>query len=188
MSTFDIIEIIGAAIGLVYICLEYKASYWLWVAGIGMSLFYVVVYAHWEFYAYMATNIYYVGANTYGLWAWKRSKEKQGEESPDRIKAAPKKLILPLLGIYLALNIAIYFLLTLTNSEVALADSFLTSLSIIAMWMMAKKYYHQWLPWIVVNISSVFIFFHTGMIPTGILYVFYSVVSIMGFFNWRRMS
>ncbi|MDL2296485.1 nicotinamide riboside transporter PnuC [Bacteroidales bacterium OttesenSCG-928-B11] len=188
MDTFLIIEIIGAIIGLTYIYLEYKASFWLWTAGILMSLFYTAVYAHAEFYAYMATNIYYIGANAYGLWMWKRSEQQQGDDVSDPIKPMPQKQILPVLGIYIVINVIVYFLLSLTDSTVVLQDTFLTSLSVVPMWMMAKKYYHQWLLWIVVNIASVFIFFYTNLIPTAILYIVYSVVSIMGFFNWRKMS
>lgn len=188
MTPYQIIEIIGILFGFTYLYLEYKASFWLWIAGVAMSLFYVIVYGHAGFYALMLTNVYYIGANLYGLWMWKKSKDMQTADSSDVIKPLPQKLIIPLIGVYIILNLIVYYALTFTDSTVPLEDAFLTSLGMVAMWMMAKKYYHQWLIWIVVNIASVFIFFRNGLPPTAILYIFYTIVSIMGYFNWRKMA
>ena len=74
MSIDLIIEIIGAVIGLTYLFLEYKANVWLWPVGILMSLFYVVIFFHGKFYADAVVYLYYIGANTYGMLKWTRSR------------------------------------------------------------------------------------------------------------------
>ncbi len=45
-------------------------------------------------------------------------------------------------------------LIEFTDSNVPWADSFTTALSIVAMWMLAKKYAEQWLVWILIDIVS----------------------------------
>lgn len=66
------LEILGASIGLLYLWFEYRASIWLWAAGIVMPAIYVFVYGHSGFYADMGINIYFLGASVYGWIMWRR--------------------------------------------------------------------------------------------------------------------
>ena len=192
MSTDLIIEIIGAVIGLIYLFLEYKASVWLWPVGIVMSLFYVGIFFHGKFYADAAVYLYYIGANTYGLLAWTRSRRRElpadsTDSSEIPITHTPKKQILPLAAIAIALWGLLYWILsTFTDSNVPLGDAFTTALSIVAMWMLAQKYLEQWMLWIVVNIVSTALYFWKGLYPTGILFIVYVIVAILGYFRWRK--
>ncbi len=56
----NLLEIIGTAVGLVYLYLEYRASAWLWVASIAMPAIYLVVYYRAGLYADFAISIYYI--------------------------------------------------------------------------------------------------------------------------------
>lgn len=192
MSADLIIEIIGALIGLTYLFLEYKANVWLWPVGILMSLFYVFIFFQGKFYADAAIYLYYIGANTYGWVVWTRSRRyaeiadaAQGDDMP--ITHVPAKQILPLTLVFVALWMALFWILsTFTDSAVPLGDAFTTSLSIVAMWMLAKKYLEQWILWIVVNIVSTILYFWKGLNPTGILFIVYVVVAILGYFRWKK--
>lgn len=192
MSADLIIEIIGAVIGLTYLFLEYKANVWLWPVGILMSLFYVVIFYHGKFYADAAIYLYYIGANTYGLAKWTRNRHNAltVEENSDEmtITHVPRKKILPLTLITIALWMVLYWILsTFTDSTVPLGDAFTTSLSIVAMWMLAQKYLEQWVLWIIVNIVSTILYFWKGLYPTGTLFIVYVIVAILGYFRWRKL-
>ncbi len=56
------LEIIGTLVGLLYLWLEYKASIYLWIAGIIMPAIYIFVYYNAGLYADFGINIYYLGA------------------------------------------------------------------------------------------------------------------------------
>lgn len=184
----DAIEIIGACIGLLYLYLEYKANVWLWPVGIVMSLFYVVIFFHGKFYADAAVYLYYIGANVYGLIAWRNSLRLQEEkQTVDRIIHTPKKQILPLALVSAALWLVIFFVLrSFTDSPVPWGDAFTTSLSIVAMWMLAQKQLEQWLLWVVVNAVSLCLYVWKGLYPTAVLYVVYTVVAVLGYFKWKK--
>ena len=191
MSIDIIIEIIGAVIGLTYLFLEYKANVWLWPVGILMSLFYVVIFFHGKFYADAAIYFYYIGANVYGLIQWTRSRKQTIEESGQTAELAithvPKKHILPLILVILALWMILYGILkTVTDSPVPFGDAFTTTVSIVAMWMLAQKYLEQWLLWILVNIVSTILYFWKGLYPTGVLFIVYVIVAVLGYFRWRK--
>ena len=192
MSTDLIIEIIGAAIGLIYLFLEYKANVWLWPAGIVMSLFYVVIFFHGKFYADAAVYLYYIGANTYGLLKWTQSKRQSltgdGNEAKElTITHVPANKILPIAATAIALWGLLYWILsTFTDSPIPLGDAFTTAFSIVAMWMLAQKYLEQWLLWIIVNVVSTALYFWKGLYPTAILFIVYVIVAVLGYFRWRN--
>jgi nicotinamide mononucleotide transporter len=183
----DILEIIGACIGLLYLVLEYKANVWLWPVGIVMSLFYVVIFFHGKFYADAAVYLYYIGANVYGLAAWLRSKDQSDMAAPVRIVHTPKRQILPLALVSVALWMIIFLVLrTFTDSPIPWGDAFTTSLSVVAMWMLAQKQLEQWLLWVVVNAVSLCLYVWKGLYPTSVLYVVYTVVAVLGYFKWKK--
>lgn len=184
-----ILEIIGALIGLVYIFLEYKANFWLWPVGILMSLFYVVIFFNGKFYADAAVNLYYIGANVYGLTVWLRHRFRQKGVVEDllSISKCPRKIIAVCLFVSVLLWVLIYVVLHFfTDSVVPVGDAFTTALSIVAMWLLAHKYIEQWLFWIVVEVVSVSLYIWKGLYPTAILYGVYTVVAVLGYFNWRK--
>lgn len=68
------------------------------------------------------------------------------------ITHTPLKRYLPLLLVFLAAFFGIaWILIRFTDSNVPWLDSFTTALSIIGMWMLARKYVEQWWAWIVVE-------------------------------------
>lgn len=177
-------EIVGALLGLLYLYYEYKANIKMWPTGILMSLFYVYVFFDAQFYAFAGINIYYIVAQVYGWYKWNKV---QDNEKP--ISHTPVRYYLPLSVVAAVLFLLIaLILLRLGDSPVAWGDSFITSLGIVAVWMLAHKYVEQWLPLIVANIASIFIFFYQGLYPTSILYVVYSIVSIFGYLNWLKLA
>lgn len=179
------IEIIGAVIGLLYLFFEYRASRWLWPVSVLMPLFYVWIFFQSKFYADMGINVYYFFASIYGWIRWNREKN-QGTGLP--ITHTPKRLMLPLTVIGLSLFALIALILhRYTDSPVVVGDSLTTALSILGMWMLAQKHVEQWWLWFVVNIISCGLYLWKGLYPTAALFAIYSVISVFGYYKWRRL-
>ncbi len=188
MDPATIIEYIGVAIGLAYLILEYKASFWLWPVGILMSLFYIVIFFQSKFYADAGIYTYYLGANLYGLIEWRRNSQKTSEKSIEMpITHTPKGKILPLTLIGLAIWAALWLLLShLTDSPVPFGDSFTTALSVVAMYLLAKKHIEHWWLWVIVNLVSTVLYAWKGLYPMASFFAFYTIIAAMGYFNWRK--
>lgn len=183
------VEIIGATVGLLYLYYEYKADIWMWPTGIIMSSFYTIVYIQATFYAFACINIYYIIVGIYGWIQWHRSRGVNGSDTTNIVIHAPTRLYLPILvAISVVFIILVYVLGNYTDSRVVYADSFVTALSIVAMVMLAKKYVEQWILVIIANFASVFIFFYLTMYPTSAMYLVYAVVSVFGYFNWKKIA
>ena len=159
------LEIAGVLIGLLYLYLEYRASSWLWIAGVIMPAIYIFVYYDAGLYADMGISIYYILASVYGLVIWIKERDRsnlanrrsdnqervgdtqylQSEENKNRdaegIQLLPGRYYLPIVVSIIILTVVIGFILErLTDSTVPWADGFTTAVSIVAMWMLAKKY------------------------------------------------
>lgn len=188
------LEIAGTAMGVLYLYWEYKASPWLWLASIAMPAIYLGVYYNAGLYADFAISIYYIIASVYGLMVWLRHcyhKLPDGEadgSSPLFISHVPTKEIFPLSVISLALVVILGLLLqNFTDSTVPWADAFTTALSIVALWMLARKYLEQWLVWIVVDAAYFFLYMYKDLWFTAALYLAYTVVAVFGYMKWKRM-
>lgn len=180
------LEIIGAVIGLIYLYLEYKANRWLWLFGVIMPMAYIVIFYQSKFYADMGINIYYLFASIWGWMVWTKKKKNSAETG--KIAHTPARRLVPLTLAGIAIFALIAFILVNhTDSQVPYGDAFTTALSIIAMWMLACKYIEQWWVWFVVNSVSCGLYFWKGLYYTGGLFAVYAVISIFGYFKWRRM-
>ncbi len=190
------LEIIGTLVGLLYLWLEYRASIYLWIAGIIMPAIYIFVYYDAGLYADFGINIYYLGAAIYGWMMWKygtflrqkllRKETAQQEELP--ITRMPLHYLLPLTSIFVVTFIGIaYILINFTDSNVPWLDSFTTALSIVGMWMLARKYVEQWWAWIAVDAVSTGLYIYKGLDFTAALYGLYTIIAIFGYFKWKKM-
>lgn len=181
------LEIIGTFVGLVYLWLEYKASIWLWIASIIMPAIYIFVYYEAGLYADFGINIYYLGAAVYGWFLWKYgNKSKEQKELP--ITCIPNKSWLKSLIVFIVTLIIIaWLLINYTDSNVPWWDAFTTALSIIGMWMLARKYLEQWWVWFVVDVISVGLYIYKELYFTAGLYGLYATIAIFGWLNWKKL-
>ena len=177
------LEIIGTLVGLLYLWLEYKASIYLWIAGIIMPAIYIFVYYNAGLYADFGINIYYLGAAIYGWMMWKygaflrRTILKKTAANIENPQQQPPATFAGIAWI----------LINFTDSNVPLLDSFTTALSIIGMWMLARKYVEQWWAWIGVDAVSAGLYVYKGLDFTAALYALYTIIAIFGYFKWKKM-
>lgn len=180
-----ILQIVGVALGLLYLWLEYKANIWLWVVGMLMPCVHCVLYYKSGLYADCAMQAYYIAAGLYGLAVWLLGHKRA--EKPLEISHTPWRLALPLVVIYGALHAAIYFILVrFTDSTVPFWDAMTTAMSMVAMWLLSRKYIEQWLVWLVVDAITVGLYIYKGIPFTAGLYTLYTALAVAGYLRWKR--
>ncbi len=185
------LDITTTVLGLAYIILEYKASLWMWLVGFLMQALGIVLYYQKGLYADCGMEFYYLSMTVYGYWRWVHSSPKLGEvrrgmNEPLPIRHFPKRLVLPWALLIATVWAVIYWLLvTFTNSNVPLADSFTTALSIVGIWALAHKYLEQWFIWIAVDIVTCILYYYKDIPFKASLYALYVIIAIAGYFKWR---
>lgn len=192
MSWSLILEIFGFCVGILYLWWEYHANRLVWVASIIMPAISMWIYFSKGIYADFAINIYYFLIAIYGYCAWTfggKTKDKNGkqqEELPITRLGLRTGLILTVIlaGLWLLLA---WVLLTFTDSTIPYWDAFTTALSIVAMWMLARKIAEQWLAWFVVDIVCVGLYIYKGLVLYPVLYAAYTLIALLGYRKWLRL-
>ncbi|MDE6295957.1 MAG: nicotinamide riboside transporter PnuC [Muribaculaceae bacterium] len=191
------IEIIGTLLGLLYLYLEYKVNPWLWIVGIIMPAVYIYVYYQAGLYADLGISVYYIIASVYGVFCWRAHRRKtdgiqqskEAEEEKQHITSIPRRMYIPVFVICVALTLLLGFVLErFTDSNVPWADGMTTSLSIVAMWMLARKYVEQWLVWIVADLGCGALYIYKELYFTAGLYILYAVIAVAGYRKWRLLK
>ena len=196
--TDNYIEIFGALTGILYVFLEIRQTIWLWPVGIITSGVYIWVFFTGKLYADMSLQGYYLIISLLG-WYWWAGREKgrsgQREKGRDDTENGGSLKVTRLdlrTGVILSVVFVLLFALLrlllarFTDSPVPGWDSFITSLSIIATWMLARKIYEHWFLWIVVNTAATILFSTRGLYPTVILYIVYGTMSFAGLKAWQK--
>jgi nicotinamide mononucleotide transporter len=157
----------------------------LWIFGFFASLLYIWVFYHSKLYAEISLQFYYLFVSVYGWISWQQKSETT-QSKVLQITTLSKNQYIPYflgtIGVFLIYYVVLRFL---TDSPVPVADSVVGSLSIIATWMLARKKIENWLVWILADAFACGLYFYKGLYPTAILFVVYTVMAVVGYFQWK---
>ena len=169
-------------------------------ADFGINIYYVVIavygYLHWTLSS-RRRRMRSASAQTVAEPADVSPDVSSVENDADRSDVAKSLPITRVNGVVMAgcgvaaflLWVAIYLILRyFTDSTVPVADAFTTALSIVGLWMMARKYVEQWLVWMVVDAVCVGLYIYKGIYFYAALYAVYTVVSWFGYRKWYKMA
>ena len=179
------VEIAGSVLSTIYLYLSVKQKAGLWIFGFLCSALYTVVFFESKFYADMTLQVYYMRVSVFGWLSW-----RAGETQPEKVlpvKRTRFKSALIITAIALILFFVYRFiLLNYTDSPLPNADSLTTALSIVATWMLARKMIEHWLLWVFIDALSAGLYFYKGLYPTAVLFVVYTVMAIVGYYQWKK--
>ena len=175
---WSIIESLAVFFSLLYVILATKENIWCWGAAlISVSLYIYICYTA-KLYPETGLQIFYLIMAIIGYFTWnKKSKEKIKEWSEF------KHLIIIILGALFSFIMGFYFF-TYTESAMPIIDSITTTFSIIATYMVVKKVLGNWLYWIVIDLLSVYMYFHRDLHLTSLLFVAYATIAVFGYISW----
>jgi nicotinamide mononucleotide transporter len=180
------IELAGTISGLIYVWFSIRQSLNTWPTGIVTSFLYCGVFFEAKFYAGMGLQLYYLLISIYGWWSWTHGQAGSGETKL-MVSETNRILWIRLFGLNVLLTVLMYYILKrCTDSPIPFGDAFTTSLSIIATWMLARKKIEQWLIWIFVDLISASLYLYRGLYPTVFLFLVYSVMAGIGYYEWRK--
>lgn len=183
-------EIVGAITGLFCVYLAAANSIWNWPIAIISTALYVYVYGRTGFYADMFQYVYLCGTSMYGWVYW--SRHPQTEDTTPLKRITNKQIwvsvlvvvvVTPVLG-----TLLIHFAKALKYNPPAFPyiDSFLTTCSLVAQILLARKVIENWLIWIFVDIIYVVVYFLKHLQITSGMFAILIVIAIFGYIDWLK--
>lgn len=179
----DPIELAAAAFGIASVYLSARQNVWNWPLGIINVALYIFVFYKAKLYADMGLQVVYVVLAAYGWWHWLHGGANRGTLRVSRVPA--RETVLLAIAFVVGTSALTTFLTRATDASLPLADSALTSASLVAQYMMTRKYVECWLVWIVADIAYVAMFLYKSLWPTAGLYLVFTVLAVIGWQQWR---
>lgn len=182
------LDVAGGVLGLLYLLLEIKENIIMWIVGCIMPAIYIFVLYGKGIYADCGMEVFYFLVGIYGFYTWLRGgKQTDTKKLVVKISRTPKRTA----GVLVIVSVVLWgalvlFLKDFTDSRVPFIDGLTTALSIVAYWMLSRKYVEQWWVWFVVDLLSTCLYVYKGIYARSILYGVYTIMAVYGYYAWKR--
>ena len=178
-----VIEWIAAIAGAVSVFLSARQNIWSWPTAIVNVSLYVIIFFRSGLYSDMGLQVVYLALSIYGWHQWLHG---GAGHTPLRVSRASARVW----AISAVAAVAFWLLLwqltaRLPGVSLAPLDSGLTTLSLVAQWMMTRKILENWVLWIIADLVYVPMYIHKDLHVTAGLYAVFLVLAVMGFVQWR---
>ncbi|HMS26414.1 MAG TPA: nicotinamide riboside transporter PnuC [Burkholderiaceae bacterium] len=178
-------ELVGAVLGIAMVVCNIKQIHWAWPLAFASSALYFFVFWDSKLFGDASLQIFFALMALWGWWQWLRGVQKDGEaltvQTLSNVNAIKLIAISGLLWLAVGL-----FLLNFTTTDVPWWDAFPTSLSLVATFLLGRKYLENWPTWIVVNLVSIALFAYKGLWLTVGLYIVFAAMAFIGWQAWRK--
>lgn len=184
MDFYKVLELIGLFVGAMYLVLIISESIWCWIFGIIGSAITVFLYFHTKLYLESVLNIYYIWAGFYGWWYWDKTKKENAT-----VPVVTWQPNYHLVNIALCLLVSIgvgYLMHHYTDSPRPYIDAAMAVFSFSATYLEARKVLSAWIYWFLLNGASIALQFDRGLHLYMYLSIVYTVMSIVGYFKWKK--
>lgn len=177
-------EVLGFLTGAVCVFLAARRNILNFPIGIANNLVFVVLFVGAALYADAGLQVVYLVLGVQGWVAWAR-RRPAAEEGFAR--STPRRAVLPLLAAAIAGTALLTVVLTaFTNSTTEFADASTTAVSLVAQYMLNRRWIENWFVWIAVDIAYVALYVGKGLWITGALYLLFIGLCVGGYRAWSR--
>ena len=180
----SILEWIAAIAGAISVYLSARENIWSWPTAIVNVGLYIIVFRRTGLYSDMGLQVVYLILSIYGWYEWLYGGTNRSALRVSRASAREWLVATPV-ALLFWLGLARY---TATLPGVALPylDSGLTTLSLVAQWMMTRKILENWVLWILADIVYVPMYVYKGLPVTAALYAIFLALAVLGLRSWWR--
>ncbi len=190
----DPVELAGFVLSLAMVFCNIKEIHWGWPLAIASSVLYGMVFWNSQLYGEASLQVMFVLTSLWGWRQWLTGKQTGQAQAHDLEAPAPLKIsrLLPserqkaLLTAMLAWPALTFFLYRFTDSQVAVWDALVTTLSLLAQYLLAKKKLENWWVWLVVNLLTIGLMLVKSLWLTAVLYLIFAVLSYVGLKAWQK--
>ncbi len=178
------LEAVAVVFGIVSVWLSVREHVVSWPTAIVSVSLYFFVFRDARLYADMGLQVFYAGISAYGWYHWLFGGANRGAL---RVSRTPRPVWLALPVLWVAGTAALGTLLHRgTDAALPYVDSALTVGSLLAQWMMTRKYLENWTIWVGLDVAYVILFISRDLRLTAFLYVVYGILAARGLVEWRR--
>jgi nicotinamide mononucleotide transporter len=182
-ETFSPWELAGFLTGIVCVWQVVCRNIWNFLWGILSCACFLVLFLQQRLFGEAILQVIFIALNIHGWIGWFYQGKNQ-----DSLKVAnvSKKEGFILAVMVFPFTSALWALLTWLNGSAPIVDAWVTSLSLIAQWLLNRKFIQSWPVWILVDVLTIGLGVYRGMFLLAALYVIYLSMCLVGWYSWRK--
>ncbi len=180
---YGLTETLGFVTGAACVYLVVRQDVWNFPIGIANNIFFLVLFGRARLFGDANLQIIYVVLGLQGWYFWLYGGRNRSKLEITHVNARSAAILSATLVLASA---ALAFVLWRVKGSVPVLDSVTTVLSLIAQYMLNKKYFENWYVWIAADLIYIYLYFVRGLQLTAVLYFAFLVLCILGVRSWRR--
>ena len=176
-------EVLTVLLAIAYLVLAIRQNIWCWACAAGSTALSVYVFFGAMLYMESALNGFYFVMAVYGWYCWYTG--GSGDELP--VTVWPARVHVAALSGIAALSLASgYLLANHTDAAYPYIDSLTTWSAVWATFLLARKVLEHWWYWLVIDLTSIFIYWSRDLPLIALLFVLYVILVPFGMVSWTR--
>ncbi len=184
MSLITSLEIIAVISGIICVILQTRERIEAWLFGIISVTILVYIFYQSQLYSDLVLHVVYIFLNIFGWYSWTKNKL---EDAPSPILQLSRKEWVLSGTIIAAMTLVIGYLMGKhTDADLYYFDAFTTSGSLVAQFLLAKKYLQNWIIWIIVDLVAIPVYLYKELYFVAFLFFVYLLICIYGYFSWNK--
>ncbi len=178
------LEIFAVIMSLASVVLTVRRHIGCWPTGILGVAAYLVVFVQNKLYADATLQIVFLAQNAYGWWYWLHGGNDNDERPVGTLSPVARAAVVIATGVCAA---AIGSALRRwTDAAFPYTDATLSTTSLVANWLLARKLIDNWVLWMLADVGYVVVFWLKGLKLSSGLYVVFFALCVAGFMEWQR--
>ena len=174
------LSIVAFVFGTAGVWLTIRQTVWCWPVALVAVVTSAIEFYRERLFGDMALQVFYFFAGVYGWVYWNR--HRSGSFSVRSVPISSWAM----LGIVTAVQAVIYYyIITHFRGDRAFLDALLTAASLTATYMMTRKWLENWLAWVVIDVTYIYLYAVKDMWLFAALYLFFAVMAGYGYYDWR---
>ena len=174
------LELFCALTGFIAVFLAAKSSIWNWPVSIISQILWFLFYYKNDLHGNMLLQVYFTGVCIYGWYNWTKKDGKFIKKLQIKSKI--------LLGLILVTVCTIGgYTLSFYQQEYPYIDATITLSSVLAIFLISRKYIETWYLWLIVDVLYVILFYMKGFYLITMEQILITCIAIFGYLNWLRL-
>lgn len=180
----SLLEVIAVFAAVLYLGFAIREKIVCWFFAAISTAIYAWLFIEAKLYMESVLNVFYLAMAGYGWFVWSSGRD-DGHERP--IVVWPLKTHVIAIVVVVVLSVASgYSLSNYSDAAFPYIDSLTTWFAVWGTFLVARKVLENWWYWLLIDITSVFIYWSRDLQLTSLLFAVYVFMIPIGLISWTR--
>ena len=178
------LELFGVILGIITVYLSTIENIWSWPTALLNAGAFTVVFLRSGLYSDAGLQVIYFILSLYGWYEWLYGGRGHTELQVSRTPLKVWAVLAVIAVVFWALDG--WAMSKLPGVALPYVDAATATVSLVAQYMMTRKYLENWILWILVDVAYVGMLIFKGVNLTAFNYAIYLVLAVMGYVSWKK--